>query len=71
METVVNIDRDEWVTGKEACQLLSVSDEYLAQCARSGLVEKRRLVNALTGKLSRNVRYSRSDVLGLLRAQRP
>lgn len=59
-----------WITAREACSLLSVSDEYIAMASRAGLIEKRRLLNASTGRLSRNVRYRQSDVLNLLKSQR-
>ena len=64
------IDEDSWISISEACALLSVSDEYIQTATRAGLIEKRRLTNATTGALSRNVRVKRSDVLNMLKAQR-
>lgn len=63
------VQDEVWITVKEACRLISVSDEYIQTAARAGQVEKRRLTNATTGRLSRNVRFKRSDVLRLLKPQ--
>lgn len=62
--------QEVWITTREACALLSVSDQYLLDCCRAGLIEKRRLLSAVTGRLSRNVRYRQADVLNLLKSQK-
>ncbi|UZK69568.1 hypothetical protein OKW76_00315 [Sphingomonas sp. S1-29] len=62
----MNMSEDCWITAKEACALLSITDTHLAMHCKKNRVEKKRLLNAATGELSRNVRYRKTDVLKLL-----
>ncbi|UZK70793.1 hypothetical protein OKW76_07155 [Sphingomonas sp. S1-29] len=58
--------KDDWISSSEAQRILDVSDEYLATAARNGHIETGRLKNATTGRPSRNVRYRKLDVLGMM-----